>query len=472
MLIHGDNLLALRALEQDFAGKIKCMYIDPPYNTGSAFTHYDDGLEHSIWLTMMRDRLELLRSLLSPQGSLWISIDDNECHYLKVLCDEVFGRANFVGTVIWEKVFASKNSSQFFSDNHDYILVYARQKPEWRRNLLPRTEAHLADYKNPDNDPRGRWNSVALSARNYYSLGEWSITTPSGRLISGPPKGRYWTVSPQKFAELCGDNRIWWGKDGGGVPRRKVFLSEVQGGLVPVTIWQHSEVGNTQEAKKEVMAAVPPEAEVFATPKPERLLKRILEIASNPGDWVLDSFAGSGTTGSAAHKMNRRWIMVELGDHCFTHIVPRVKKIVDGTDSGGVSSLVNWQGGGGFKFYRLAETLLVKDKDLSAARRPVYVINPKYNATMLVRAICKIENFRYSPKSQWHGFSSEHHFLYVTTKLLSQRHLDTLTVTLGPEEALLIYSTRRSPRLKIPDNVEVKRIPRDLLAKCTFEEDK
>ena len=198
-LIFGDNLLALKALEQEFTGKIRCIFIDPPYNTGSAFQHYDDGVEHSLWLSMLRDRLEMLRCLLSLNGSIWISIDDNECHYLKVLCDEIFGRANFAGHLIWEKVFASKNSSQYFSANHDHLLVYARSIELWKRNLLPRDESQTTDYKNPDNDARGVWNSVALSARNPYSAGQWSTTSPSGRFISGPPKGRYWTVSPNKF---------------------------------------------------------------------------------------------------------------------------------------------------------------------------------------------------------------------------------------------------------------------------------
>jgi adenine-specific DNA-methyltransferase len=350
LLIQGDNLLALKALEQDYAGKVKCIFIDPPYNTGSAFEHYDDGIEHSLWLSLIRERLEILKSLMSIDGSLWITIDDNEAHYLKVLCDEIFGRGNFIAHLIWEKVFASKNSSQFFSANHDHILVYGKQKELWKRNLLPRTEEHISDYKNPDNDPRGVWNSVALSARNPYSLGLWSVTTPSGRVIDGPPKGRYWTVSPTKFKELCDDNRIWWGKEGDGVPRRKVFLSEVQGGIVPNTIWAHTDVGNTQEAKKEVLALLTADEEVFGTPKPEKLMKRIIEIATKPGDLVLDSFLGSGTTAAVAHKMGRRWIGIELGEHCHTHCLPRLKKVIDGADPGGVTEAVSWKGGGGFRY--------------------------------------------------------------------------------------------------------------------------
>jgi len=360
-LIFGDNLLALKALEQEFSGKVKCVFIDPPYNTGSAFTHYDDRVEHSLWLSLMEQRLELLKTLMRVDGSLWITIDDNECHYLKILCDEVFGRQNFAGHLIWQKVFAVKNSAKYFSASHDHILVYAKELGSWNRNLLPRESAKETDYKNPDNDKRGPWNSVSLSARNVYNAGLWGCTTPSGRKIDGPPKGSYWKVSFEKFTELCDDNRIWWGQKGDGIPRRKVFLSEVQSGMVPQTIWGHEDVGNTQEAKREVMNVVPPSAEVFQTPKPERLLHRILSIATLPGDLVLDSFAGSGTTGAVAQKMGRRWIMAELGDHCHTHIVPRLKKVVDGEDSGGVTDVCDWNGGGGFRYYSLAPSLLEQD---------------------------------------------------------------------------------------------------------------
>jgi adenine-specific DNA-methyltransferase len=468
-LIVGDNLLALKALEQDFAGEIKCTFIDPPYNTGSAFTHYEDGLEHSIWLSMMRDRLELLRQLLSKDGSLWITIDDNECHYLKVLCDEIFGRSNFVQNLTWEKVFASKNSSQYFSESHDHILVYAKQKEEWKRNLLPRGEESDSDYKNPDDDPRGLWISVALSARNPYSLGLWKTTTPSGRPIDGPPKGRYWTVSPEKFEELCADNRIWWGKDGGGIPRRKVFLREVQSGLVPPTIWLHSETGNTQEAKKEVIAVAPPDAPVFATPKPERLLKRILEIATNKGDLVLDSFAGSGTTGAVAHKMGRRWIMVEVGEHCHTHILPRMTKVVDGNDPGGITDAVGWKGGGGFRYYRLAPSLLERDKFGN------WVIRKQYNAAMLAEAMCKFEGFTYAPSDTdyWnHGYSTERDFIYVTTQTLTRDQLHKLSDEVGENRSLLVCCSafRVRDTSQFP-NLTIKKIPKMVLNRCEWGRD-
>ncbi len=212
-LIFGDNLLALKALEQGYTGKIKCVFIDPPYNTGSAFTHYDDGLEHSIWLSLMRDRLEIIRRLLSDDGSLWITIDDNEAHYLKVLCDEAFGRSNFITNVIWQKIFAPKSSARHLSVSHDHVLLYVKNSDIWKRNLQPRSEFQDIRYKNPDNDPRGPWISDQLTARNSYSKGLYPITCPSGRIIEGPPKGRYWAISINKFKELDSDNRVWWGID-------------------------------------------------------------------------------------------------------------------------------------------------------------------------------------------------------------------------------------------------------------------
>jgi adenine-specific DNA-methyltransferase len=334
-LIFGDNLLALKALEAEFAGKIKCVFIDPPYNTGSAFTHYDDGLEHSIWLSMMRDRLEIIRKLLSEDGSLWITVDDNEAHYLKVMCDEIFGRNNFVATVIWEKNDSVKSSARHFSVDHDYILVICKNAESWIPNLLARTEKQNSIYINRDNDPRGPWWGDNLSARNKYSLGIYPITTPSGRVIPGPPNGRYWAVSKEKLEELDKDNRIWWGESGNNVPTLKRFLAEVKQGRVPQTFWSNEQVGSTRESKKEAVALLGDDA--FATPKPERLLERVIHLATNPGDRVLDSFAGSGTTGAVAHKMGRRWIMIELGEHCHTHIIPRLQKVIDGQDNGGIT---------------------------------------------------------------------------------------------------------------------------------------
>jgi adenine-specific DNA-methyltransferase len=466
MLIHGDNLLALKALEQDFTGKVKCVFIDPPYNTGSAFTHYDDGLEHSLWLTMMRDRLALIKHLISDDGSLWITIDDTEGHYLKILCDEVFGRMNFVANVIWQKRFAPNSTAQFISDSHDHVLVYAKEKPKWKRNLLPREEKHDKNYKNLDNDPRGPWTSGDLSARNAYSAGIYPVETPSGRVIPGPPKGMYWRVSQENMLKLDKDNRIWWGVNKSNVPRLKRFLSEVMEGIVPQTIWLQDEVGHTQEAKKEVMASVPSDAEVFQTPKPERLLKRVFDIASNPDDIILDSFLGSGTTAAVAHKMGRRWIGIELGDHCYTHCVPRMKQVCDGTDQGGISKAVNWTGGGGFKFYELAPSLLKKDKYDN------WVIDERYNADMLAAAMAKHEGFRYNPSPELYwkqGQSTEKDFIFTTTIMITLAILDRIHDEMKEDESLLICtrSFQKACENKYP-SINIKKIPNMLLGRCEF----
>jgi adenine-specific DNA-methyltransferase len=466
-LIFGDNLLALKALEQEFAGKIKCIYIDPPYNTGSAFEHYDDGVEHSLWLSLMRDRLGVLRALLRDDGSIWISIDDNEMPYLRVVLDELFGRQNFIASCIWEKVYSPKSSAKFLSENHDYVVCYAKDSSRWERNLLPRTEQQDKAYKNPDNDPRGPWKPGDLSARNYYSVGRYPITCPSGRTIPGPPQGMYWRVSTERLRELDEDGRIWWGKDGNNVPAIKRFLSEVIEGIVPETIWTYKEVGHNQAAKQHLKALLPDEVDLFITPKPEGLIHRILTIATNPGDWVLDSFAGSGTTGAVAHKMGRRWIMVELGEHCHTHIIRRLKKVIDGEDPGGITESVGWKGGGGFRYFRLAPSLLERDKWGN------WVINKQYNAAMLAEAVCKLEGFQYAPSDTvyWqHGHSTERDFIYVTTAHLSHAQLQQLSDEVGPDCTLLVLCTAFRGRGEYP-NLTVKKIPKAVLARCEWGHD-
>ena len=469
-LIFGDNLLALKALEQEFAGKVKCVFIDPPYNTGSAFAHYDDGLEHSIWLGLMRDRLEIIKRLLADDGSLWITIDDNEAHYLKVLCDEVFGRGNFVANVVWQKKYAPQNDAKWLSDSHDHIFIYAKNKIVWRPNLLKRTEESNSLYKNLDNDPRGVWMSDNMSVKTYSSATDYPITTPSGRVVY-PPSSRCWAYSKERLQQLIDDNRIWFGTKGNGVPRIKRFLSEVQGGIVAKTMWLREEVGDNQDAKKEVKQFN--SKDVFDTPKPEKLLQRILHLATNPGDLVLDSFAGSGTTGAVAHKMGRRWILVELGEHCHTHIIPRLQKVIDGTDQGGISKAVNWQGGGGFRYYRLAPTLIVND----AWGNPI--INPDYNPEMLAEALAKLEGFTYRPsETLWwqHGFSSERDFIYVTTQTLSAEQLQALSDEVGENQSLLVCCaawrgiTPAQAAERFP-NLSLKKIPKMVLARCEWGHD-
>lgn len=461
MLIHGDNLLALKALEQDYTGKVKCIYIDPPYNTGNAFEHYDDGLEHSIWLSLMRDRLEILKRLLSEDGSIWISIDDNEQAYCKVLCDEIFGRQNFVCNVIWQKKHTRANDAKWFSDNHDFILSYAKNKETWRPNLLPRTDDSSNNYTNPDNDPRGVWASGPCHAKTPNEKDIYPIKTPSGREIL-PPAGTSWRFSQEKMINLIADNRIYFGFSGNNVPRYKRFLTEVKNGFVPLTIWPREEVGDNQEAKTEVKQFN--SENVFATPKPERLIHRIIHLASNPGDIVLDSFLGSGTTAAVAHKMGRRWIGVEMGDHVYTHCIPRLRKVIDGEDQGGITKAVNWQGGGGFKFYELASSLIIKD------RYGQQIISDKYNADMLAEAMCKILGYRYKPDriSYWkQGFSSEKNFIYTTTNSVQEGALATLAEEVG-DNNLLICCSAFVGNMKAYPNITIKKIPSAILKKCEW----
>ena len=464
MLIHGDNLLALKSLEQDYAGCIKCIYIDPPYNTGNAFTHYDDGVEHSIWLSLMRERLILLQNLLKPEGTIWISIDADESHYLKVLCDEVFGRRNFVDEVVWQRSFAPINLKKTLSRCHDTILVYTKERTDkFQLNRLPRSSEGLDRYKNPDNDPRGVWQSDNLSVGPAIPEKIYEITLPSGRKIL-PPVGRCWLYTKERYEEMVEDNRIYFGK-GDNVPRIKRFLSDVKDGVVAMTLWTHQEVGHNQDAKKEIKSFN--FESVFDTPKPEKLIERILTLGSNEGDLVLDSFLGSGTTAAVAHKMGRRWIGVELGDHAYTHCAVRLQKVVDGTDQGGISKAQNWKGGGGFKFYELAPSLLNHDKHGNL------VINKAYNADMLAAAMAKHEGFTYAPDADvyWkQGKGAEKDYIFTTTQFLTLEALEQLHEQMGEDESLLICCTsfQSECRNRFP-NITLKKIPQMLLGRCEFD---
>ncbi|MEI9475797.1 MAG: site-specific DNA-methyltransferase [Deltaproteobacteria bacterium] len=389
LLVQGDNLLALKALLPYYAGKVKCIYIDPPYNTGNENWTYNDNVNsleirqwlgkvvggqsedlsrHDKWLCMMYPRLCLLKEMLREDGSIFISIDDNEVQNLRSIMDEIFGKKNFVATVIWQKVYSPKNSARHFSEDHDYIIVYVANAEIWKPNLVPRQPDQDVRYKNLDNDSRGAWKTSDLSARNYYSLGTYSIQCPSGRVIGAPPKGMYWRVSKERFEELNKDNRIWWGRNGNSIPQIKRFLSEVKQGVVPQTLWTYQEVGHTQEAKKELVAICEFEdsQSVFITPKPVRLIKRILEIASDKDSLILDSFVGSGTTGHAVMQLNkedggnRRFILVEMEDKiCRSVTAERLKRVCNGYTKPSGEQVERL--GGGFRFCELGEPLFAAD---------------------------------------------------------------------------------------------------------------
>jgi adenine-specific DNA-methyltransferase len=479
MLIKGDNLLALKALEQDYAGKVKCVFIDPPYNTGSAFTHYDDGLEHSLWLSLMRDRLEIIRRLLAEDGSLWVTLDDNEAHYFKVLADEVFGRSNFVSNVIWQKAYGPRSNASHISNSHDHVIVYAKNVFAARFGLVERSAEQTAKYKNEDNDPRGPWkpenSSISLLsgqrgkqfAKTGYSENVFEIVSPTG-VRHMPPNNRCWAFTPKRYEQLKAEGRIWFGKDGNSRPSVKKFLNEISPGVMPQSVWLHDDVGHNQEASREISQLFP--RDPFGTPKPERLLQRILHLATNPGDLVLDSFAGSGTTGAVAHKMGRRWIMVEIGDHADTHIVPRLQKVIDGADQGGISKAVDWKGGGGFRYFTLAPSLLEQDKYGN------WVIAQDYNPAMLAEAMCKHMGFTYAPAQDpaeyWrHGHSTETDFIYVTTQALTHDACAKIAHDVGPDRSLLICCKAYDAAADAFENLTLVKIPTAILQKCEWGRD-
>lgn len=476
LLIYGDNLLALKALEYEFAGKIKCIYIDPPYNTGSAFTHYNDGIEHSIWLSLIRDRLDVLRSLLTVRGSIWINLDDNEAHYCKVICDEVFGRQEFLGNVIWEKSDSPRMDADFFSSRHDHLLVYAKDRAQTQWNRIPAEKNEIPEhYDKVDNTGRryylkplramgGQGDSRVTRPTLFFAL-----TAPDGTKVfpkrqdgtDGAWRWNFTKVEEEKERIDWIQGRIGW------VPYYRVY-ADSNIGRPPETIWPHVEVGSNRTSKAEIKQLFP-DLVPFGTPKPERLLQRILSVSTNPGDLVLDSFAGSGTTGAVAHKMGRRWIMVELGEHCHTHIIPRMKKVIDGEDQGGISKAVNWKGGGGFRYCRLAPSLLEKDQFGN------WIISKQYNSTMLAEAICKLEGFTYAPSETvyWqHGHSTETDFIYVTTQTLAREQLQKLSDEVGEGRSLLVMcGAFRVKNLDEFPSLTVKKIPKAVLNRCEWGKD-
>ncbi len=383
LILEGDNLAALKALLPTFHGKIKCIYIDPPYNTGNEGWAYNDNVNspmmrdwlgkvvdrddltrHDKWCCMMLPRLKLLRELLRDDGAIFVSIDDNEVHRLRCLLDEVFGEDNFVASIVWQKIDGPKNTARHFSEDHDFILVYASNAARYRPNLLPRSQKMVARYKNPDNDPRGLWLLSDLAARNKYTKGRYPITTPSGKVIEGPPAGSYWRVSKEKFDELNRDNRIWWGKSGNNRPGIKRFLSEVRKGVVPQTLWPWKDAGSTRNAKQELSQILErgPSEDIFITPKPSKLLKRILQVSTDKDSIILDSFAGSGTTAHAVLELNkeddgnRRFILVECEDYIDSMTVERVQRVINGVPSVKAESLKAGFGGT-FSYFKLGSAM-------------------------------------------------------------------------------------------------------------------
>lgn len=470
MLIHGDNLLALKALEKKFAGQVKCIYIDPPYNIGAAFEHYDDNLEHSLWLTLIRPRLEILWNLLHrEEGSIWISIDDNEQAYMRVLCDELFGRHNFVAQIVWQKRYSRENR-EAIGDVHEYILVYAKSKEIFKtmRNLVPMSEEQAKVYKNPNNDPKGRWRPVPMTAQAGHATPEqfYPITAPGGKVYT-PSAGRCWALSKATFEQLLAEGRIYFGKDNNSQPNTIRYLSEVPG-VAPWTWWPSNEVGHTDAAKKEILALFGKE-NIFDTPKPETLIERIIHIATNPGDLLLDSFLGSGTTVAVAHKMGRRYIGIEMGDHAYTHCKVRLDKVIASEDQGGVTKAQNWQGGGGYRFYELAPTLINEDAFGEA------VINPAYDVDALAAAVALHEGFTYQPNGDFfwkQAVGNENSYLFTTTRHLTAAYLDAIKGSMEEGEYLVIACRSYDKGLdRAYKNIAVKKIPQMLLDRCEFGKD-
>ena len=476
-LIFGDNLLALKALEQEFTGKVKCVFIDPPYNTGTAFEHYDDGLEHSIWLSLMRERLELLRRLLSDDGSIWITIDDNEAHYLKVLADEVFGRGSFVTSFIWKKVDSPNDNKVAVAPDHEYLLCFSKSPgaARFKQRVDP---AILAAYRPPDINSERPYRDRLLKKNGKSSLRSdrpsmyFGVLAPDGTVvfpIHDDGREACWALGKEAVSELVRRGELIWKKrERAGeqvwVPYTRELAPETPTRPYS-TIW--NDLDTSRQTKAHQKALLDP-VEPFATPKPEDLVQRVLEMSSDSGDLVLDSFAGSGTTGAAAHKMGRRWIMVELAEHCHSHIIPRLRKVLDGDDPGGVTASTEWQGGGGFRYYRIAPSLLERDKWGN------WVINKAYNAAMLSEALCKLEGFAYAPSETeyWQqGRSTERDFIYVTTQQLTSEQLAQLSHEVGPDRSLLVMCTAFRGSGDVYPNLTIKKIPRTVLSRCEWGRD-
>ena len=505
MLIHGDNLLALKALEKDFAGKIKCIYIDPPYNTGSAFEHYDDNLEHSIWLSLMKERLELLRVLLKDDGLIFIEIDDCEQAYLKILCDEIFGRNCFVSMLVIEtgEVFGTKAAhlNKTFVKVKDYILVY-KKTADANLNLVPlytktneSFDSHYSIYI--DNETFDKMTLMEYLAKQTWivelfkkynlqfkinnistmidcdsKFKDYIYNNIAKNIYQDQPFNNLQIISNieelPKYGNIYKYNDIFLFKTSSGTVRYyKSFKDAIhKTSDYNEAICRSTARGDLWKGYHLDMRNIDDEGSVKfkSSKKSERLIKDIFTTCTKENDIILDSFLGSGTTCAVAHKMNRRWIGIELGNHAYTHCKPRIDSIINNEDLTGITGSVNWQGGGGYKFYELAESLLVKNEKL-----PIYQINPNYTFEMMCEAICKIEGFDYKPEGLFHGKSSENRFIHITTEFVNAEYIKNLSKELSNKQSLLIYSTKFDNDLRLPDNIVVKKIPKDLLKKCKFE---
>ncbi len=494
MLIHGDNLIALKALQHDFAEKIKCVYIDPPFNTGAAFEHYDDSVEHSIWLDLMYRRLKLLHGLLSEDGCIFVNLDDRESAYCKVMMDEIFGRKNYMNEIIvaTNKSFGFKSTSNAIFKQANHLLFYAKDIELFTINsgklLIEKGYDTQYKWEFYDTDkPESEWkwrniNEVVAQQMGYKSVSEakkddefmvnvanYAIENAdrvfrTASVSGGALLKRKQTITESKknknvIMRHPNDDMDYMFIGGERVLYYKERLSNIDGYMLPseliTDIWQDISVeGLAGEGGVDF-----PKGK-----KPEKLLKRCIELVTNEGDYVLDSFLGSGTTAAVAAKLNRKWIGVELGEQAYTHCKPRLDRVIDGSDLSGITKLVDWKGGGGYRFYELAPSLFVKNKKL-----PVRQINPSYTFEMLCEAICKIEGFRYKPQDAFHGYSSEKRFIHITTEFVNAEYIKSISARLVEGQSLLIYGTKMQSKMILPDNIELKRIPKDLLKKCNFE---
>jgi len=503
MLIHGDNLIALKALEQDFAGKIKCIYIDPPYNIDAAGVPYEDNIEHSLWLSLMQKRLSCLRTLLAEDGLIFVQIDDGEYPYLAVLMDEVFGRKNRLNTICVKMSEASgvkmAHVDKRLPKLKEYILVYYKEvvpkitaekvpidswNEEYKNILVGITEAEIDELHNlisledASDDDILRCNQILANAK-LLSLNQHLKT-----LGVSKKDEEKWKFEHAKFiVQAVGSSSVF-----NLAKRTPLLTQDIMAAKSPtglVYLFKTDIDFNSKQPRVQILFAdenimqsqgdlwldikttggVGQEGGVLFvnSKKPEKLIKKILTMCTTNGDWVLDSFLGSGTTAAVAHKMKRRWIGIELGDHAYSLCKTRIDNVIDG-DTTGISQDVSWQGGGGYKFYELAPSLLVKNPVL-----PVYQINPEYTFEMLCEAICKIEGFRHKVDGVYHGYSSEKRFIHITKEFINAEYIKTVAATLGEDQSLLIYGTKIQSGLRLPDNIEVKKIPKDLLEKCTFE---